>query len=192
MVQRYLISDAEHNPIAQAELASEPGSEPLHLNILNEKAEKVAQTGDICMIGMGDEDIGFRARVGYRYGECVVVAPYAKLDASERRNLRVPTEFESYFYPVSGNWHGQRTFTCKDLSCGGIAFHSAQPLEVGEIVEVVIAPMRDPLLVHTQILRPLAAAPDGRQTYASKFVGLCSDEDAAIQKAVFSIQLQNR
>lgn len=188
MSQRYLISDSEHNPIAQGELASAPGSEPFHLNILNDKAELVAQTQDICMIGMGDEDVGFRARVGYCYGDCVVVAPYARLDASERRNLRVKTDFDSYFYPVTGEWRGQRRFTCVDLSCGGIAFRTEQPLEVGEVVEVVIAPMQYPLVVHTQILRPLA----GKGVYASKFVDLCDDEDAAIQKAVFSIQLQNR
>lgn len=191
MIHRYLISDAEHNPIAQGELDSAPGSEPMHLNILNGLAEQVAQAEDICMIGIGDEDIGFRVRVGYRYGDCVVVAPYARLDASERRNLRVPTGFESFFYPVSGEWNSQRRFTCKDLSCGGIAFRTTQTLEVGEVIEVVIAPMKHPLLVHTQILRPLSSGRETEHVYASKFVDLCDDEDAAIQKAVFSIQLQN-
>lgn len=192
MTHRYLISDSEHNPIAQAVLESAPGVEPLHLRILDGQAELVVQTEDICLIGMYDEDLTLRGRAGYRYGDSVVVAPYARLDASERRNLRVPIEFHSYFYPITGEWHGQRGFTAKDLSCGGIAFRTDQPLEVGEIIQVVLSPMKYPILVCAKILRPLSSREGEAPTYASKFIDLCDDEDAAIRKAVFSIQLRNR
>ncbi len=192
MRHRYLISDHEHNPIAQAVLESEPGSEPLHLNILNDRAELVANTVDICLIALDEEDLTFRGRAGYRYGDCVVVAPVELLGPAARRNLRVPTRFESYLYPVSGDWKGQRAFICKDLSCGGIAFQTSQPLEIGEIIQVVIAPMRHPMLVQAQILRPLTAEKGGERSYASKFVDLCDDEDKALREAVFSIQLAKR
>jgi len=166
MSHRYLISDKDHNPIAQAELTSAPETEPLHLNVLNGHAERVAEAIDVCLIAMYDEDLTFRGRVGYRYGDCVVIQPL------ERR--------------------GQRGFICKDLSCGGIAFQTAQPLDVGEIIQVVIAPMPQPLLVQAQILRPLPSKPGDEPTYASKFVDLCDDEDAMLRKTVFSLQLEGR
>lgn len=191
MSRRYMISDNEHNPIAQAVLDSEPGLEPLHLLVQDGRAELVASQGDICLLGMGEEDVAFRGRVSFRYGDCVVVAPGEKLDASARRNLRVPIEFKSFFYPVTGEWRGQRTLVSKDLSCGGIAFHTTQPLEPGEIVQVVVAPMKHPLIVSAHILRPLPSDGGVGCLYASKFVDLCSDEDAAIQEAVYSIQLKN-
>ncbi len=189
MTHRYLISDHDHNPIAQAVLESAPGTEPLHLNVLDGRAERVAEAIDVCLISLYDADLTFRGRVGYRYGDCVVVAPVERLSAAARRNLRVPTQFKSYLYPVTGSWKGQRTFICKDLSCGGIAFQTSQPLNIGEVIQVVLAPMKRPLLVQTQILRPLPAEPGDEPTYASKFVDLCDDEDAAIRKAVFKIQL---
>ena len=192
MSHRYLISDKDHNPIAQAELTSAPETEPLHLNVLNGHAERVAEAIDVCLIAMYDEDLTFRGRVGYRYGDCVVIQPLERLDASARRNLRVPTPFESYLYPVTGSWRGQRGFICKDLSCGGIAFQTSQPLDVGEIIQVVIAPMPQPLLVQAQILRPLPSKPGDEPTYASKFVDLCDDEDAMLRKTVFSLQLEGR
>ena len=191
MNHRYLISDHEHNPLAQAVLTSEPGATPLHLQVLGDRAERVAEAVDVCLIALHEDDLIFRGRVGYRYGDCVVVAPLERLSAAARRNLRVPTRFESFLYPVSGAWKGQRSLTCKDLSCGGIAFHTTQPLSIGEVIEVVI-PTRLPLIVPTQILRPLNTAAGETPVYACKFVGLCSDEDAALRKAVFSIQLSGR
>lgn len=192
MNHRYLISDHEHNPIAQAVLDSEPGLEPLHLKVLGDHAEDVEKAVDICLIALHEDDLTFRGRVGYRYGDCVVVAPLERLSAAARRNLRVPTHFESFFYPVTGSWRGQRSFVCKDLSCGGIAFHTTQPLSIGEVVEVVIAPMKLPLVVPAQILRPLPSAEGEAPTYACKFVDLCDDEDSTLRKAVFSIQLAGR
>ena len=64
-------------------------------------------------------------------------------------------------------------------------------MEPGEIVQVVVAPMKHPLIVSAHILRPLPSDGGVGCLYASKFVDLCSDEDAAIQEAVYSIQLKN-
>ena len=46
MSRRYMISDNEHNPIAQAVLDSEPGLEPLHLLVQDGRAELVASQGE--------------------------------------------------------------------------------------------------------------------------------------------------
>ena len=41
MGQRYLILDTEHNPVAQADLISKRGEEPLHLEVLADRVDRV-------------------------------------------------------------------------------------------------------------------------------------------------------
>ena len=94
-------------------------------------------------------------------------------------------------YPVTGRWRGQRTFRAKDLSCGGLAFYTQTPLDVREIVEIVLPVTDAPLVVRAQVLRQLASEPEEDPLYASKFVDLIQDEEAMIRRAVFSIQLNS-
>ena len=50
-----------------------------------------------------------------------------------------------------------------------------------------------PLIVKTQVLRTLPQNEgDTRNLYAAKFVDLVEDEDFAIRKSVFSIQIDNQ
>ena len=92
-------------------------------------------------------------------------------------------------YPVTGWWKGQRAFRAKDLSCGGIAFYSAYPLEDREIVEMVLPVTDSPLIVKTQVIREVNEV-GSPPLYAAKFVDLIQDEEALIRKAVFSIQIR--
>ena len=94
-------------------------------------------------------------------------------------------------YPVTGRWKGQRAFKAKDLSCGGIAFWSSDPLAEREIVEIVLPVTDTPILVKTQVLRELEDKTSSKPLYASKFVDLIQDEETQIRKAVFSIQIDN-
>lgn len=191
MGQRYLILDKDHNPVAQADLVSKPGEEPLHLEVLADRVDRVEALGNICLIGMGDDDPAMMGDVLRTRGDRIVVQPTQRLGPEARQNLRVPIVFESVMYPVSGYWTGQRKFTGMDLSCGGIAFYADMYLDSGEIVELVL-PMTDyPLVVKAQILRTL---PNEKETplYAAKFVDLVEGEDFAIRKSVFSIQIDNQ
>ena len=43
MGQRYLILDTEHNPVAQADLISKRGEEPLHLEVLADRVDRVEE-----------------------------------------------------------------------------------------------------------------------------------------------------
>ena len=110
------------------------------------------------------------------------------LGEDARENLRIQTDFESVMYPITGYWKGQRPVKGHDLSCGGVAFHTLQALRPGEVVQVVLPVTDSPLLLRAKVLRELdAEAPD--RLYAARFVDLCLDEEMAIRKAVFEIQV---
>ncbi len=185
----YLILDSKGTPLANAVLESPPSSEVLQLQVLGGKVEQVMAHREIQLIGVDD---GSPDRVGVivrQREDKIVVQPTTALGPAARENLRIPTDFNSVAYPISGHWRGQRRIKAKDLSCGGIAFYSEVPLEDREIVEMVLPVTDSPLVVRTQVLRSLPNDGAKLPLYASKFVDLIHDEEALIRKAVFSIQI---
>lgn len=195
MPQRYLISDNDHNPIAQATLLNTPRSNPLVLSVSEKAFDKVLTFKDINLISL-DDDESFAGRLLGRSltGSCrIEVEPLERLGREARQNLRVPISFESLMYPVSGKWRGQRRFISRDLSCGGLAMASPIELAVGEELELVLPVTAEPLLIHAKVLRPLPVeAPGAAAVYATKFINLTYDEEAMISQAVYSIQLADR
>ncbi len=186
----YLILDSQGNPLANAVLESPLNSEVLQIRVLNDKVEAVAAHRELQLIGVDD---GSPNRVGVivrQRDDQLVIQPTAALGPAARENLRIVTDFESVMYPVSGWWKGQRALKAKDLSCGGIAFYSSIPLEDREIVEIVLPVTDSPLVIKTQVLRPLEDESSQLPLYAAKFVDLIHDEEALIRKAVFSIQIR--
>ena len=186
----YLILDSQGNPLANAVLESPLNSEVLQIRVLNDKVEAVAAHRELQLIGVDD---GRPNRVGVivrQRADPLVIQPTAALGPAARENLRIVTDFESVMYPVSGRWKGQRALKAKDLSCGGIAFYSSIPLEDREIVEIVLPVTDSPLVIKTQVLRPLEDESSQLPLYAAKFVDLIHDEEALIRKAVFSIQIR--
>ena len=144
--------------------------------------------GELQFIGLDDSLVSKRGTVTIQRGDRLAVRTGAILSAEARQNLRIKTDFESVMYPVTGNWKGQRPIRGHDLSCGGVAFHTLQALRPGEVVQVVLPVTDSPLLLRAKVLRELdAEAPD--RLYAARFVDLCLDEEMAIRKAVFEIQV---
>ncbi len=192
MNARYLIFDVDMNPLAQADLLNAPDSDVLHFNVLDDRAELVEEHGNICIMGSVNDKTVLLGRVLRSRGDRVVVKPGAKLRNDARKNVRVPTQFESYIYPVLGTWRGRGHIISKDLSSGGIAFYTDAHLFIGEIIEIVLPVTQLPLLVEAEILRTTPGT--GRQPdfYAAKFIELVEDQDAAIRQAVYSIQLGSR
>lgn len=187
----YLILDSQGTPLANAVLESPPNSEVLQLQVLAGKIETVMAHREIQLIGVDD---GSPDRVGVivrQRGDQIVVQPTAALGPNARENLRIPTDFESVAYPVSGRWRGQRNIKAKDLSCGGIAFYSDIFLDEREIIELVLPVTDAPLVVRAQILRSLPNDGAKLPLYAAMFVDLIHDEEALIRKAVFSIQIND-
>lgn len=113
----------------------------------------------------------------------------AGADANMRQNLRVPMHLETFLYPLNNSWVGRRRVTVYDLSCGGIAFFSDIPYQIGETLEILIPVTSKPLLVQGSILRQEPFA-EGRTLYAAKFINLCEGEEALIREAVFSAQIK--
>ena len=144
--------------------------------------------GKLQLIALDVKATSKRGTVTMQRGDRLVIRPSAVLGAEARENLRILTDFQSFIYPITGYWKGQRPVKGHDLSCGGVAFHTLQALRPGEVVQVVLPVTDSPLLLRAKVLRELdAEAPD--RLYAARFVDLCLDEEMAIRKAVFEIQV---
>ena len=187
----YLILDSKGTPLANAVLESPQKAEVLQIRVLGGKEEVVAAHQELQLIGMDDTSPDRVGLIFRQREDRFVIQPTAALGPAARENLRILTSFHSVMYPVTGRWRGQRTFRAKDLSCGGLAFYTQTPLDVREIVEIVLPVTDAPLVVRAQVLRQLVSEPEEDPLYASKFVDLIQDEEAMIRRAVFSIQLNS-
>ncbi len=188
MEKLYLILDSHGEALAQAVLESPRVTEVVQLHLTEETELDFLQIGEIQCIGLDNSTPSLRGTVTMQRGERLVIKPQAMLGAEARENLRILTDFESVMYPVTGYWKGQRAIQGKDLSCGGVAFRTAQTLKVGEVVQLVLPVTDSPLLLRSRILRELSADENGT-LYAARFIDLCLDEEFIIRKAVFSIQV---
>ena len=188
MERLYLILDKTGHALAQAVLESPRITEVVQLRLTEETEVDFLQVGEIQCIGLDNGSASMRGEVTMQRGERLVIRPGAMLGAEARENLRIQTDFESVMYPVTGYWKGQRAIKGHDLSCGGVAFHTAQPVKVGEVVQIVLPVTDSPLLLRTRILRRLNTD-DPVPLYAARFTDLCLDEEVTIRKAVFSIQV---
>ena len=189
MERLYLILDGTGQALAQAVLESPRITEVVQLRLTEETELDFLQVGEIQCIGLDNGSASMRGVVTMQRGDRLVIRPGAMLGAEARENLRIQTDFESVMYPITGYWKGQRHIKGHDLSCGGLAFYSESPaLKAGEVVQIVLPVTDSPLLLRTRILRKLNTdEPD--PLYAARFVDLCLDEEVAIRKAVFSIQV---
>lgn len=190
----YLILDAEGVPLTQGVLENLPNASTLQFRLPEENGEELAALpglaggAEVQMVGLDDSSIAHRGVVTRRRGNRLAVRTTADLGPEARENLRIQTNFRSVIYPVSGAWQGRRTVWGYDLSCGGVAFYCAQPLDIGEVAEMVLVVTDEPLLVRFRVLRQLPSG-DERPLYAAKFVNLIQDEEFFIRKAVFNIQV---
>lgn len=190
MEQIYLILDGKGTTLAQAVLESPPRSEMMQLRLTEEPSIDFVQIGEVQCIGLDNGAASKRGVVTIQRGDRLVIRPTATLGEEARENLRVPTDFESVMYPITGYWKGQRPIRGHDLSCGGVAFHTDQAMKVGEIVQIVLPVTDNPLLLRTRILRRLETD-DPVPLYAARFVDVILDEEITIRKAVFNIQVSN-
>lgn len=188
MERLYLILDKTGHALAQAVLESPRITEVVQLRLTEETEVDFLQVGEIQCIGLDNGSASMRGEVTMQRGERLVIRPGAMLGAEARENLRIQTDFESVMYPVTGYWKGQRAIKGHDLSCGGVAFRTAQPVKVGEVVQIVLPVTDSPLLLRTRVLRKLDTD-EPEPLYAARFIDLCLDEEVTIRKAVFSIQV---
>lgn len=190
MERYYMVLDEQEHLLAKAVLESSLEGEVAQFRIL-EEIQSLECRGQVELVGGGESDPDFLGTIERRKGERILVRPTAPLGPETRKNLRIETSFRSLLYPISGTWKGRRFISAVDISCGGIAFYCAQPLEVEEVAELVLPITDEPLLLPIQILR-IHAENRPIPLYAAKFVNLIHDEEALIRKAIFGIQRASR
>ena len=110
-----------------------------------------------------------------------------RIDERLRRHLRIPMSFQTYLYPVSGVLF-RLPVVSKDISCGGIAIYSMEPLLTDQVFEIALPCTEPPLLVRLKVLRPL---PSGSNLYSCQFVDLRPAEEAMIQECIFEYDLHH-
>ena len=190
MERLYLILDSEGHALTQAVLESAPDGQILQLRLPDGVTEDYTTRGELQLIGLDDSSPAHRGFVERQRGSRIVIHATADLGVEARENLRVPTDFKSVIYPVTGRWRGQRPVQGCDLSCGGVAFYTMEPLAVGEIAEIVLPVTDEPLLLHFRVLRQLASDTPV-PLYAARFIDLILDQEILIRKAVFGIQVRD-
>lgn len=188
----YLILDTQNHALANGELATPPGTTPMRLNVLEHKVDDVMRHEVITLFSSSSDEPPVQCRILRQRGDTVLLEKIATLDPEVRRNLRVPVKFDSFIYALPDSpWQGRRPVQSIDLSCGGIAFYAGCPLELHEQMEVVVTSTENPVILRCEVLRKQELQ-NGRFMYATKFVGMCEDEEVAVREAVFSLQLQSR
>ena len=184
----YLVLDSQGRALSQAILESPPTADLLQVRLLLDDGEELSVEGEIQLIGLDDGTPARRGIVQRRRGNRLTVQPTADLGADARENLRVRTDFKSVIYPITGQWQGRQAIQGFDLSCGGVAFHTMQPLAPGEVAEMVLPVTEEPLLLHFRVLRTLPTQ-EPVPLYAARFVDLIQDQEHLIRAAVFRIQV---
>lgn len=189
--RRYLLLDSVNNPLARGQMEGPADGQILQMLVLDDDVEKVASHEVIVLMSMGTNEPPLQCRIVRQRGDRVALEKIASLDPDLRRNLRVPIKFDTFIYPITGQWRGRRAVRSIDLSCGGVAFYGDDGLEVDEKLELVIPVTENPVILRCQILRKQELRND-KLLYAVKFVDMCEDEEVTVREAVFSIQLENR
>ncbi len=190
-VKKYLILTERDEILAKGLLDGLGAEDTMRLKIIDGSSEVVQQEEIVHLIGNEYNDKPLQCRVVRGDEERVVVKVLMTMDPELRRNLRIPVEFESFLYPISGKWKGRKRLRSIDLSCGGLAFYAPDDLQIRERVQVVIPKTTYPLILQMQIIRKEVCS-DHTAYYAAKFINLELQEEHMVREAVFSIQLENR
>lgn len=188
----YLLLDSRDAPLANGLLESPKDAPEWRVRILDDKISDVMEHEEIQMVPMADGEPNLLGRILRMRNDHVILKKLQQLDSNMRQNLRMPTRFDTFIYPLCGGWRGRRKVRSNDLSCGGIAFFAKEKLKEREQVEIVIPITSQPLVVRCEILRERPSDQEGETMYAAKFIEMCHDEEMVIREAVFSVQVQAR
>lgn len=186
----YALLDSRNTVLAKGILENAPDAPTLQVRVLDHKISMVMEHEEIQLVPIDGGGAALLGRIIRNRNDAVLIQKLQSLGSDLRQDLRVPTHFRSFIYPISGSWQGRRPVEANDLSCGGAAFFCAQQLEEGERLELVVPITSEPLIVQCQVLRRRPSDREGQALYAAKFVDLCNDEEMIVREAVFSVQVE--
>lgn len=186
-----IISDSQNNPLASAILESKPSDAVWNIRILGDDFSTVTEHEILGIVSLSDRVPTVAAEIlSFTPPDLIRVSPSTKLDTSVRRDLRISVRFDSFLYSATDRWKGRAPILSLDMSCGGIAFYCNQPLQIGEIAELVIPITTQPLVVKIQVLR-FRRTSSSIPLIAAKFCDLIHDEEVVIRQAIFNQQLSS-
>jgi hypothetical protein len=188
----YALLDSRNAVLAQGRLENPPDAPDWQVRVPEDKISAVMEHEEIQLVPIDGDGDALLGRVRRNRNDLIVLQKLQSLGSEMRQNLRMPTHFQSFIYPVSGGWKGRRQAEANDLSCGGVAFFCAQQLEDGEVVELVVPITSEPLILKCQVLRRRPSDRKDEVLYAAKFVEMCDDEEMIVREAVFSVQVRSR
>lgn len=188
----YALLDSRNAVLAQGRLENPPNAPDWQVRVPEDKISAVMEHEEIQLVPIDGDGDALLGRVRRNRNDLIVLQKLQSLGSEMRQNLRMPTHFQSFIYPVSGGWKGRRQAEANDLSCGGVAFFCAQQLEDGEVVELVVPITSEPLILKCQVLRRRPSDRENEVLYAAKFVEMCDDEEMIVREAVFSVQVRSR
>ena len=188
----YALLDSRNAVLAQGRLENPPDAPEWQVRVPEDKISAVMEHEEIQLVPIDGDGDALLGRVRRNRNDLIVLQKLQSLGSEMRQNLRMPTHFQSFIYPVSGGWKGRRQAEANDLSCGGVAFFCAQQLEDGEVVELVVPITSEPLILKCQVLRRRPSDRENEVLYAAKFVEMCDDEEMIVREAVFSVQVRSR
>ena len=188
----YALLDSRNAVLTQGRLENPPDAPDWQVRVPEDKISAVMEHEEIQLVPIDGDGDALLGRVRRNRNDLIVLQKLQSLGSEMRQNLRMPTHFQSFIYPVSGGWKGRRQAEANDLSCGGVAFFCAQQLEGGEVVELVVPITSEPLILKCQVLRRRPSDREDEVLYAAKFVEMCDDEEMIVREAVFSVQVRSR
>lgn len=186
----YLISDSDGQALGMGRLVTPPDAKEMQLLVLDYGIDEVEGCDQLLLTGMRSGYPGIICKLLRCRGDKAFLTQIGSQPPDSRRNLRVPLEFDTYVYPLTGRWRGRMAGRLQDLSCGGVAFFCGDPLEIDEWVEIAVPALEGLLLLKAQILRRRDPE-NGEWFHAAKFVDMCEDEEVLAREMVFNIQLTN-
>ena len=188
----YALLDSRNAVLTQGRLENPPDAPDWQVRVPEDKISAVMEHEEIQLVPIDGDGDALLGRVRRNRNDLIVLQKLQSLGSEMRQNLRMPTHFQSFIYPVSGGWKGRRQAEANDLSCGGVAFFCAPQLEDGEVVELVVPSTSEPLILKCQVLRRRPSDRKDEVLYAAKFVEMCDDEEMIVREAVFSVQVRSR
>lgn len=163
----------------------------LQINVIEGDPLAVVHTDHVQIVPADEEMAPKLGHVIHYQGTHLVLEPLRELVGNTvRANLRMPVDFETFLYPTDdspGRWRARGN----DLSCGGISFYTSAPLNVGDVIEVVVPITKGgPLILDCELLRTREEE-GGERFYAGKFTEVLNEQESMLREAVFNVQLKS-